>query len=495
MRRSIAWNYAGYFFKILVNLALTSYLARRVAPAEYGLFLFVMAMSATLYLLDLGISYFLVQSYVEALAKASSEKLGNLLWTVFVALAGLGALGLMLMFGLALALPGPFNIPPSQIHEAVIIFVVAGMIMQVALPSIALEQLYQAANRFDTLNAVQMTGVVATFVLSVLAIHYGFGIVGLAAVQLVAVVLQLILLVVRLPALIRRTGLGRVTHPHLEWSMLSELLHKSKWAVVHNLSLYGADLLTWVIITSCTSMKDAALFGIASKLPRQLWNIVDRGANILLPIYSKSAMEQDHQALCKAMFVALKLLVGVLLPFVVLGCLFARPILQLWAGDSYADAAATMQWLLIASFAHGVGYPSDELLYVLGKAGKSAQISIWTGTLGSVAALLLVSHFGVAGVAAGIAIVRIGTNCWWFTRESIRMTKSSMWSLVRFVSEGLAVPVVVLVLAGVLLLRVADRMPLVWIVVSAVIIGASTLGIWAYRTALPYLKAQPGLSA
>jgi O-antigen/teichoic acid export membrane protein len=295
--------------------------------------------------------------------------------------------------------------------------------------------------------------------------------------------------------LVFHAGLGSLPHPHFEWSILAELLSKSKWAFVYNLSLYGADLLTWLIITSLTSMRDAAIFGIASKMPRQLWNIVDRGANVLLPILSKSALENDNEGLRRAVFASLKLIIGALLPLVVLGCLFARPILQLWAGSSYADAAPTMRWLLIAAFAHGIGYPSDELLYVLGKAGKSAQISIWTGLLGSAAALLLVSHFGVAGVAAGMAVVRIGTNCWWFTRESTRITRSSFAEIARFVTAGLAVPVSVLILTSVLLLQVAPRMSLFWLVASAIAIGAITLGIWSYRTALPLVRTQTELGA
>lgn len=494
LRRSLAWNYIGYFFKILVNLGLTSYLAHRVAPEEYGLFLFVMAVSATLYLLDLGISYFLVQSYVEALT-GTSEKVGNLLWTVFLAFAALGTLGLILMIGLALALPGPFDIPHSQIHEAAVIFVIAGIIIQVGFSSIALEQFCQAAHRFDTLNAVQMTGVVTTFVLSVVAIQEGLGIIGLAAAQLIAVLLQLLLLSVQMRALLVSAGFERLPRPKFDWGVLSDLLRRSKWAFIHNLSLYGSDLLMWVIITSFTSMKDAALFGVASKLPRQLWNLVDRGANVLLPVLSKSALEKDTEGLRTTVYVALKLVVGALIPFVVLGCLFSGPILRLWAGDVYADAAPAMRWLLIASFAQGVGYPSDELLYVLGKAGKSAQISIWTGVLGNAAALLLVFHYGIAGVTAGMAIVRLVTNCWWFTRESTRLTKSSMRDLIRFVSEGLVIPTAVLVLAGLALAHVANRMSSIWIVGSAIMLGTLTLGIWTYRTALPYLKTQARLSA
>lgn len=490
---SAAWNYAGYIFRILVNLGLTAYIVRRIQPAEYGLFLFVMALSATLYLLDLGMSYLLVQAYVDALTNAATGKLNDLLWTAFVALAALGSLGLLLFVGVALLLPGPFKIPHDQLHEAALIFVIAGLVMQVALPAMAFEQLYQAAHRFDDLNIIEMTGVAAMFLLSVLVINSGFGIIGLAVVQLVVAALQLAILVVRLPSVASRAGLGSLGGICFRWKLLAELLRKSRWAFIHNLSLYGADLLTWTIITSLTSLKAAALFGIANKLPRQLWNLIDRGANILLPIFSRSALQHDEERLRATMLIALKMICGALIPFVVLGSLFARPILQLWAGDRYLEAAPVLQWLLIAAFAHGVGYPSDELLYAVGKTRKSAQISIWTAILTNCAALLLVSRFGIAGVAAGMAIVRVGTNCIWFTHESMRFTHTPLRALLTSVCNGLVLPGGTIVFLSACLLGFAHRIPLLAQVLAAVAIGILTLGIWAYRTALPLLKTQPDL--
>ncbi|MGA7245373.1 MAG: hypothetical protein WBX19_19470, partial [Terracidiphilus sp.] len=64
--RNITWNYFGHFCQIAVNFGLTSYIVRRLSVPEYGLFLFVMFLSSTLDLLDLGISSVLVQRYIAA---------------------------------------------------------------------------------------------------------------------------------------------------------------------------------------------------------------------------------------------------------------------------------------------------------------------------------------------------------------------------------------------------------------------------------------------
>src|SRR5580692_691052 len=123
--QNVAWNYAGYVFQIAVNLGTTAYIVRRVSVPEYGLLLFVLSLSAGLYLLDMGISDVLVQSYVSVLAGEEKDQLNELISTAFWGLAILGFAGVLIFSTIAAILPGPFNIPPQYVHEAAMVFVVA----------------------------------------------------------------------------------------------------------------------------------------------------------------------------------------------------------------------------------------------------------------------------------------------------------------------------------------------------------------------------------
>jgi len=147
--RSIAWNYAGYIYQIAINFGLTAYVVRYIAVTEYGLLLFVMSLSNILYLMDMGISSVLVQAYVAAAESGEDDRLNNLIGTTFIALTALGMVGVLIFTGIAASLPGPFKIPQTYLHEASLVFVIAALIILVGLPSIALEQAYQASERFD----------------------------------------------------------------------------------------------------------------------------------------------------------------------------------------------------------------------------------------------------------------------------------------------------------------------------------------------------------
>ena len=91
----------------------------------------------------------------------------------------------MLIFsGIALTLPGPFNIPRQYLHEAAIIFFISALVIQVGLPSNAMEHAYQASHRFDRLNQIQLLLTTVQMVLYVSVLAAGYRIVALALVLL-----------------------------------------------------------------------------------------------------------------------------------------------------------------------------------------------------------------------------------------------------------------------------------------------------------------------
>src|SRR6185437_10628115 len=330
--RNIAWNYAGYGFQIAINLGLTWYFVRKVTVVEYGLFLFIMSLSSTLYMLDMGISSVLVQALVEAFAAARKNLANEIFSTSFIALSALGALGVLLFCGLAFTLPGPFRIPHPYLHEAFLVFILAAFIVQVGFSTIAIEQVYQAAHRFDRINQIQLATGVLLAALTVLALATGHGIVAIALVQLVVASVRLVVLAAALPATVPGINLGLV---RFNLRSLRSLIHLGKWALLSNAgsSLFDAGI--WVVLGSLGSMEQAAIFGLANKLPRQLWNLIDKGGAIAYPQLSEFAARDDRVALRQVFFNTQRLLFGAVFPFLVLGCFAARPLIEVWAGPKY----------------------------------------------------------------------------------------------------------------------------------------------------------------
>lgn len=459
---------------------------------EYGLLLFVMSLSASLYLLDIGMSYVLVQPYVVALRSHDRTYLNDLLGTTFVALAFLGTVGALILAGLSQLLPGPFNIPHPYIHEASTIVIVSAFAIQFGLPTAAIEQIYQASHRFDRLNQFQLLTSTVQMVLSVAVLAAGFRIVALALVQFVVTALRLLVLAVALPGTVPN---ARLSLTRFQWRLLRPLIGLGKWMFLTRISICALELLVWTVLGALASMREAALFGLASKLPTQLWNLVDRGSNVFLPSLSKSSAEADWSMLRLTYLKIQKLVFGAVLPFVVLGCVFARPLIQVWAGAQYIGAAPAMQWLLLALFAHAVAYPSYQLLYVCAQLRKGTVITFWSVIMSAACCLLPGWHYRAAGLAAAVALPPLLITCCWLTPLACRLTHTTPRVLLRVGFSGLTWPLIALSAEVALVLGLWPLLSPFWLVFAAIVSGGVYLGVWGVYTGLPLYRNQTELKS
>ena len=488
--QSAAWNYGGYAFQLAVNFGLTAYIVRRISVAEYGIFLLVMSLSATMNLLDLGISGVLVQNYVHAVKSHGQAHLNDLMSTAFVALGILGFAGVLIFAGLALFLPGPFRIPPGLVREAAIIFVIAAITIQVRLPNVALRQAFEAHGRFDRINQFTLVTTTLQAIASVGVLYWGFGVIGLAWIQFASAVLQIGIYIIALPIAVPGSALKVFRfRPRL----LSSLIVEGKWAFLSNITGYLVEMGIWGILGSFGSMTEVALYGVAFKAPNQLWNLADRGADVLLPVLSGYAADEDYANLRRVFLITQQLLFGAVLPFVILGAFFAKPLLELWVGKQYMDAAFAMRWLLLAVLAHAIAHASDLMLYACRRVRLASWISASGGAVTCVLALFLVPRYGAAGMGASLAVSMLISAFGWYTIQACRVSRTSAWALTASLVRGLGWPLLILAAEIFLIFRFRFEMSPLWTVIAATVSGGVYFLFWGLRTALPLYRNRAGL--
>ena len=228
--------------RLPINFSPTVTLFARLPVPEYGLLLFVISLSSALFLLDLGISSVLVQAYVAASLSLERNRLRELVSSVVAASAVFGIVSAILLLGLSSVLPGPFKITRDYVHEASLVFIASAGTILFGFLNLAIEPLYQAANRFDRVNQIQLAGSGLIFVCSAALLYLGYGITGLAVVQFAAAALQLLLSVTLSRSVIPAAQIG--LH-YFRWSALKDLLSQSKWAFLNNISSYISEIFVW----------------------------------------------------------------------------------------------------------------------------------------------------------------------------------------------------------------------------------------------------------
>ncbi len=469
----------GVAYEAISGFLLVAYIVRRISPAEYGLLLLAISVTGLAYLLDLGLSNLLVQAYVAA-AKQSLEKVSALLSTAFFTLTACGSLAVIAFLALAFHLPGPFQIPRQYLREASIVFLLAAVAVLASLPATALEYAYQAFHRFDRINQEQCAIATIRVVLVVALLSKGHGVVALAAVYAVVSLLRVLLLWVGLPWSVAglRLGLRR-----FQWSLLRPLLRPGGWAALDNCTRQFASFSDSLILGVFGSLGSVALFGIGSKLPKHLSNLVTKGAIVILPSLSESHVDADQQQIRRVYLDTQKLVFAGVLPVVVLGFVCARPLVQLWAGNTYLGAAAVMQWLLLAAFSLAMEYPSDLLLYARGEIKTAAIISTCESLANVALSIVLVFRYGAVGLAAGTALTHILISALWYTPAACRAAGISATELLQAITRGHEWPMLLLAVELVVLGLARPSLTAWELLGVAAVCGIAYLMAWWFKAA------------
>ena len=486
MARSVAWSYLGAASEVIAGLVLIGYIVRRISVAEYGLLLLAISLGSLTYLLDLGLENLLVQGYVEA-ASDSLSSVTILLSTAFTTLTLIGLIGGGGMAAFALLLPGPFNIPKEYVGEAIAIFVLVGISTAVGFPTIALNLAFEAFQRFDRINQLQALLAVLRVVLTVVLLARGYGVVALAVIHVVLALTRLLVLAAALHWSIPGVRLDLLD---FDWRRIRPLLSLGGWSALDNISRQVASSSDSFILGVFGPVASVAIFGLGNKLPAQLSNLVIRGAGVILPSLAQHHADADKPRLRNLFLHAQRLVVTGALPVVVLGCVCARPLIQVWAGSAYVGAVPVMQWLLLAALSMALEYSAGLLLYACGEVKRASLITTVASVANLLVSLMLVFRYGAVGLAAGTALTHVMINVFWYTPSACRTAGISFSELMRIVFAGQAATLSLLCVEALLLFLLPRVLSPLGTVIVGIIFGVSYLALWSVKTVIP-LRRMP----
>lgn len=481
MARNVAWNYAGAVLEAVASILLIAYITRKITVPEYGLLLLAMSLGGLIFLLDLGLSSLLVPALVAA-AKGTPNRVSELLSSAFVVLSSVGTLGFLVLSAVGRILPGPLGIPPQYFHAASQVFFLIGISMALEMATTAIELSYEAAERFDVLNQLQLVLVLLRVVGTWLLLSRGFGVVALAALQMALIAFRCTALFAGMQHWLPN---ARLNVRLFSRSALKPLLKFSAWAVLDDSAARLTSFVDSLMLSIFVSVSSVALFGIGDKLPAKLSDWVRKGAVVAFPALSGYHVGADQERLRKLYFSTQRLIFTGALPFVLLGGICARPIIRLWAGNAYLGAVPVMQWLLVCALSWSMEHSSGLLLYACGEVKTAARIASFASLANILFSLVLVFRYGAVGVAAGATIAHVLLNLFWYTPAACRAAGTRARDLAKhlFVRGGVLFTLLAseLVILGVVWRKLSPPA----LLIAGVCGGIGYLVVWTFQVALP----------
>jgi O-antigen/teichoic acid export membrane protein len=400
--RNVFSNWAGLGVAMAIAYFMAPFLVHRLGDAQYGVWILVLSVTGYMGLLDGGLKATVVRYVAAQVAHNDQASLGE---TVSTALAIYGVLALVLL-ALA-ALVGPFldllfEIP-AELHDAAhAILLIASATLAMSLLASVFNGFLAGLQRYDLVNMVSITLALAGAGGLYLVVSRGFGVVGMALVQLgVQVASGLLLYTVA-----RRLWPGlEIGYSRVRLARLKELYGYSVFVLINSIAMLllfrSGELIAGVLLGAAA----VTYFAIGGMLVDYLAKIIGTMTQVLHPLASAQHATGDRSGIRSALIFSTRACLSIALPacagFVILGA----PFIAAWMGKSYAEVSGPI--LAVLAMARLFWLSQSGAGNILMGAGRHRQLTAFTATAGLAGIILAVvfaNRFGLLGIAAGQAI-------------------------------------------------------------------------------------------
>lgn len=400
--RNAALNLLGQAVPILINLAAIPYVVRHLGTDQFGLLSLAWFVVGYFGLFDLGIGPATTKFVAELLGKGELAKLPSLVWTAVTSQSCMGAVAALLLAGATPTLVYRLlKIPPDLRNVAGWVFVTLAVSLPIVFATGSLSGVLSASQRFDLLNAINIPFSCLTYLLPSAALALGFGLrasVLLLVLARIGALVATLLLCLRLhPSLRRHFGFDR--------SWIRALLGFGGWVTISGavapILMYFERFLIGALISVAAIGFYAPPYMISSKLGLLPLSLVAT----LFPAFSTSAGRGDREWIRNALIHSLKFLLLLVGPAALMIIFFARPVLALWLGATFAgQGTLVLQILAAGALLNALALVPYHLLQGVGRPDLTAKFHLLELPLHVGMAWFLVLRFGLPGAALASAL-------------------------------------------------------------------------------------------
>jgi O-antigen/teichoic acid export membrane protein len=377
------------------------YIVQRLGTSRFGLLSLVWMIIGYFGLLDFGLGAAAAKYVAEALGSGDEEPVPRLVWTAVTIQVVLGVVGAALLFCITpLLTERVLKIEPPLASDAETIFRLVALSIPIVLVSGSFRGVLSAVQRFDLINAVSIPSRLMSYLLPVVALIFGWSIVGIAALlvtsRCIAAIAYCALSLQRFPALMER--------PRFHISELKSLASFGGWVTVGNTIAPALAHLDRFIIGAVLGMSGLSYYTAPFEIISRLWLIPGSLVDTVFPAFStlaKGRRENLQQLYAKV----LKFLVLVSCAVALVSILFCHQFLSFWLGDNFAHHCALVaQLLLIGSSAALVAPIPGALLGACGRPDLLPKLYVVEAPINALMVWFLVRRFGLTGAGISFAL-------------------------------------------------------------------------------------------
>ena len=394
--RNAIINVMGRVAPLLVAIFVIPILIKGMGVERFGILSLAWMLVGYFSLFDLGIGRALTKMVAEKLGTGNDRELPQVIWTSLLLMLILGAIG-----ALVLGLLSPWlaykilKIPVALQEETLHTFYLLALSVPVVICSACLRGVLEAKQRFGLINLVSIGIGSFTYLAPALVLLISNRLLPIVAVlvvvRLVVFGVFLFLCLDILPSLRKSVAVNR--------QILRPLLHFGGWLTVSNILSPLMDKLDRFLIGSLISVSAVAYYVTPYEVVTKFWIIPSAVAGVMFPAFSTS-FAQDCNRTAMLFSRAVKSIVLLLFPIVLIVLMFAEESLTLWLGQEFAQKSTfVLQCLSLGIFVNSIAYISSALIQGVGRPDWTAKLHLLELPFYLICVWWMTSAFGIKGAA------------------------------------------------------------------------------------------------
>lgn len=406
-RRNVLSSYANTAVVALVALVTTPILARGLGAEGFGIWVLVASFALYLELLEFGFGKAAPKFVAEFAARGDDRGVRATIATSFWILAALAAVAAVVGAVLTAVFPSLFGVSPELAGASQVLIAIVLADLVVSIPSDTFGGALMGLQRFYLVNATLIAVLVAQAVGWIVVLGSGGGLVELG---IVTVALSLAGQLARY-LLARRHVPGASVAPRLvERALARRFGALSLWFFLLDASKVMLIRVDTLVVGLVVGVAGAGVYAVGQRLTLALEQLVEPMTRMFFPHSSTLAADADAEGLRRSLVAGTRMTLAVAVPIALALALLAGPLLELWLGSGFEDAAAVVALL---SAAAAVAALTRTGLLMLQGAGHVRVPALFTGAealLNLGLSIALAHAIGLAGVALATLVAVLVAN-------------------------------------------------------------------------------------
>lgn len=386
---------------IIAWYLLTPFIIAHLGITGYGIWTLIGSLIGYYGFLDLGVSSAMTRYVARYAGKGDEKALNETVSTAMAMFSSAGALVIVGSFMLAAPVAMFFNVAPEHFDDFKHVVWILGLATGLSFPGNVFRTVLTAHERYVAANFAHIATTLLRAGLTVLMLLRGGGLLGVAYATFIAAI----------AGIVANYLLCRHFAPWVRVTLSMANRHVLRMLVIYGVTttvILTADLLRFgldsFVIGKWVGMAQVGVYAIAARLVGGMLRVVTSATRVLKPRFAALDGAKEGGKL-ESLFLR-SLSVSALLGFGVsmLAIIFGGRFIVLWVGQEFTGAIPVL-WILAIAYAFALSQtPGVGLMYALNKHYFYAIATLIEGIANLVLSILLVTKYGIIGVALGTAI-------------------------------------------------------------------------------------------